>query len=650
MVRPTTPDILAQAGQGSDDVALAMGPQVSALDIAVIRLDGGTQPRAALDWTVIQEYAEAMQAGVRFPAVTVVYDGQAHWLVDGFHRVNAAQQAKLATIPADVKPGTLQDAQWLSYGVNTSHGLRRSNEDKRRAVEAALAHPKAEGRSNVQIAAHCGVSEFMVRQHRPAPAIFDKIEDSEQPAERIVTRGDSTYTMQTGNIGKEKPVNLEIWQIEQFLRHYLKAHLQPEHHADLLSKLDKWEYRETVTQWIKAEHPGASWRGRDMIQAANNILEQMRQAGLFERRPAKPQPAPEPWDVMVLVEELLALQSVALDGVDDAWLYEYMESQGKRTNRTLDRRTFDDALPQAVRRQIADNERRQRLETSRAAAIAADQERKPAALDWTDKTIGDVTIWRADSRQLPADIRDVDLVITSPPYNVGIEYSEHFDKMKQEQYIELLHGVFTGCHQVMRHGARLAVVVPFGVGRNPWQPLSLFVAQYIQKAGFTLRGQIVWDKGSSGNRTSWGSFRSPSDPSLRDTTECILVAHKTQSGAQVPTNVLRRDDKGPHSPWLESSDYFMELAQDHWTVAPESAQRIGHPAPFPVELVKRLVHFYGWPGCTLLDPFGGSGTVGVAAAQLDCTAHLVDIDAAYCALAARRVEAAYAGRQMLEER
>jgi site-specific DNA-methyltransferase (adenine-specific) len=271
------------------------------------------------------------------------------------------------------------------------------------------------------------------------------------------------------------------------------------------------------------------------------------------------------------------------------------------------------------------------------------------SISWTEKTIGDVTIWRADSRNLASEttIADVELVITSPPYNVGVNYSQHHDQMQQEQYNDLLDRVFLGCHQVMRDGARIAVVMPFGVGRNPWRPLSLAVATRLEKAGFILRGQIIWDKGSSGNRTTWGSFRSPSSPSLRDTTECILVAHKTLSKAPVPRAVLRRDAKGTHSPWLESSGYFMELAQDHWLVAPESARRIGHPAPFPTELVQRLIHLYGWPGCTLLDPFGGSGTVGVVAARLGCKAHVVDIDPAYCDLAAKRVAAAYESQGQL---
>jgi site-specific DNA-methyltransferase (adenine-specific) len=643
MTRQPTPNILADAQPATDAVATAIGPQATEIPVSSIRLDGGTQNRSQLDWVVIAEYSEEMKNGARFPAIDVTYDGEAYWLVDGFHRVNAAKDAKLETILADVKPGTLQDAQWRSYGVNKSHGLRRTNEDKRRAVEAALAHPKASTLSNVQIAAHCGVDEKTIRNHRPP--VSSEIPKIDEPAERIVTRGDSTYTMQTGNIGKQPAPQkqwMEIWEIEQVLRR-----IKSPNFVMLLERIDQWQYRQQITDWLDSQMLSKAYRPRDLVQAGKNVLEQMRQAGQAERPLT-------PWAAEELEEELLALESVSLSGADEDWLFDHMTDIAKRSGHAITRPVFDMAMRLAIPRQIAALQRQDRLETAINAAIAADAQREqPApAPAWTDKTIGDVTIWRADSRNLTGETAippTVDLVITSPPYNVGIEYSEHFDKMKQEQYIELLHNVFIGCHRVMRHGARLAVVVPFGVGRNPWQPLSLFVAQYIQKAGFTLRGQIVWDKGSSGNRTSWGSFRSPSDPSLRDTTECIIVAHKTQSGAQVPANVMRRDDKGPHSPWLESSDYFMELAQDHWTVAPESAQRIGHPAPFSVKLVKRLVHFYGWPGCTLLDPFGGSGTVGVAAAQLDCKAHVVDIDPAYCALAARRVYAAYAGRQMLEE-
>jgi site-specific DNA-methyltransferase (adenine-specific) len=164
------------------------------------------------------------------------------------------------------------------------------------------------------------------------------------------------------------------------------------------------------------------------------------------------------------------------------------------------------------------------------------------------------------------------------------------------------------------------------------------VASLLADAGLTLRGQIIWDKGTCGNRTTWGSFRLPTDPSLRDTTETIVVAHKGSSHLAVPEDCLRRDASGPYSPLMPDADTFMALAQDHWAIAPESATAVGHPAPFPVALAERLIRFYAYPTAHVLDPFAGSGTVGVAALRLGCRATLVDIDAAYCTLARRRLE------------
>lgn len=191
----------------------------------------------------------------------------------------------------------------------------------------------------------------------------------------------------------------------------------------------------------------------------------------------------------------------------------------------------------------------------------------------------------------------------------------------------------------MADGARIAVVVPFGVGRAPWVPFAARVMESLQAANFTLRGQIIWDKNTTGNRTSWGSFRIASAPALRDTTECIIVAHKGNGTLAIPPEHVYRDDKGSFTAWLADSDYFMELAQDHWVVAPESAQRVKHPAPFPVELVRRLIHFYAYPSAHILDPFGGSGTVGVAARESACSATLFDISAEYCRLAEERIGA-----------
>ena len=108
------------------------------LNVDSVRLDGGTQPRAMLDGAVIAEYAEAMEDGKQFPPVTVFYDGSSYWLADGFHRVNAALQIGRGYVEAQIITGTQRDAVLYSVGANAAHGLRRSNADKRRAVERLL--------------------------------------------------------------------------------------------------------------------------------------------------------------------------------------------------------------------------------------------------------------------------------------------------------------------------------------------------------------------------------------------------------------------------------------------------------------------------------------------------------------------------------
>lgn len=260
-------------------------------------------------------------------------------------------------------------------------------------------------------------------------------------------------------------------------------------------------------------------------------------------------------------------------------------------------------------------------------------------------TVGDhITIYNRSATDLsPIPSDSVHLVVTSPPYNVGIEYNSHDDVMPVDEYLALLSSVWKECHRVMTEGARICVNVPAGVGRTPYVPLADKVTEGLSEF-FSLRGVIVWDKGTSGNRTSWGSYRQPSSPSIRDTTERIIVAHKGDPDARlfVPPDIKRRDEKGVYSPFLKDGDLFRRLTQDHWQMSPESKSRVKHPAPFPVELPENLIRLYAYPGATILDPFAGSGTTAVAAIRLageyspPCKTLLVDIDYDYCHLAIRR--------------
>ncbi|MBS1853919.1 MAG: ParB N-terminal domain-containing protein [Acidobacteria bacterium] len=125
--------------------------------ISGIRRDGGTQPRAAINREAVSDYMASMAAGAEFPPVVVFYDGTDYWLADGFHRIQAAENAGHGVIACEVYQGTKQDALWYSFGANKANGLRRTNRDKQRAVRAALTHTNAGTLSDHQLAAHVGV-------------------------------------------------------------------------------------------------------------------------------------------------------------------------------------------------------------------------------------------------------------------------------------------------------------------------------------------------------------------------------------------------------------------------------------------------------------------------------------------------------------
>ena len=161
-----------------------------------IRIDGGTQPREFIDEAVVAEYAEAMTEGAQFPPVSVVFDGVAYWLADGFHRYHASRKLGWKTLDAEVTKGTKRNAILLSVAANTTHGMRRTNADKRKAVKALLADDEWGQWSNVEIATLCGVGESLVRSLR------EKRSEDTNPR-TYTTKHGTTATMNTANIGRK---------------------------------------------------------------------------------------------------------------------------------------------------------------------------------------------------------------------------------------------------------------------------------------------------------------------------------------------------------------------------------------------------------------------------------------------------------------
>lgn len=176
---------------------------MASVDIARIRLDGGTQPRATIHADWIEEYAADMGAGASFPPVTVFFDGTDYWLADGFHRTHAATALGLVEIDADIRQGTQRDAILFSVGANASHGQRRTNEDKRRAVLRLLGDAEWSTKPFREIARDCAVAESFVRKLVPQPSAHNA--QMERPLSRTVTRGGTTYQMNTAAIGGHRP-------------------------------------------------------------------------------------------------------------------------------------------------------------------------------------------------------------------------------------------------------------------------------------------------------------------------------------------------------------------------------------------------------------------------------------------------------------
>jgi len=219
----------------------------------------------------------------------------------------------------------------------------------------------------------------------------------------------------------------------------------------------------------------------------------------------------------------------------------------------------------------------------------------------------------------------VHLMVTSPPYNVGKEYDRDFTL---KEYLEFLKRVWKEVYRVLVPGGRACINIA-NLGRKPYIPLHAFIAKDMFDLGFLMRGEIIWNKASSASpSTAWGSWLSPANPTLRDIHEYILVFSKDMFSRR---NLNKRKS-------TLSRDEFLEFTKSVWTFPAKSAHKVGHPAPFPLELPYRLVQLYTYEDEVVLDPFIGSGQAAIAAIKTDRHYVGYDIDETYVKLAERRIK------------
>lgn len=234
----------------------------------------------------------------------------------------------------------------------------------------------------------------------------------------------------------------------------------------------------------------------------------------------------------------------------------------------------------------------------------------------------------------------VALVVTSPPYFAGKQYEEELERegipSSYLEYLQMLTEVFAECTRKLEPGGRIAVNVA-NLGRKPYRSLSADVIRILEHdLGLLLRGELIWQKGEGASGScAWGSYRSASNPVLRDISERVIVASKGRFDRA--RSAKQRAAEGlPHRSTVLTED-FLALTLDIWSIPPESARRVNHPAPFPVELPEQLIRLYTYADDLVLDPFMGSGSALVAAARLGRRYVGYDLDENYVEIARRRV-------------
>ncbi len=236
-----------------------------------------------------------------------------------------------------------------------------------------------------------------------------------------------------------------------------------------------------------------------------------------------------------------------------------------------------------------------------------------------------------DSRNIDIPDNTVHLMVTSPPYNAAKEYD---DDLTLQEYLGLLREVFQECYRVLVPGGR-AVVNVANLGRKPYIPLSSHINLIMQEIGFLMRGEIIWDKAASaGSSCAWGSFKSASNPCLRDIHEYILVYSKGEY--KLPRS--NQEKEAGREDTIAKRD-FIEQTKSIWSFSTESAKRVNHPAPFPVELPRRCIEMYSFAGDVVLDPFLGSGSTAIAAIRTGRRYVGVDISREYCEISQSRIDA-----------
>ncbi len=222
----------------------------------------------------------------------------------------------------------------------------------------------------------------------------------------------------------------------------------------------------------------------------------------------------------------------------------------------------------------------------------------------------------------------VDLIITSPPYNLGKTYdgTPESDALDYKDYLEFTKKWVSNCYYWTRDTGRICINVSLDKNKYGKRPLSSDVTQIAMACGWQYHATIIWNEGNISKRTAWGSWKSASAPHIIAPIETIIVLYK---------NEWKRKNQGIND---ITGDEFKDWVGGRWNFNGESAKRIGHEAPFPRELPKRCIKLFSFLEDTVLDPFVGSGTTIIEAIENGRRAIGLELEERYCDLSVKRIE------------
>ncbi len=221
----------------------------------------------------------------------------------------------------------------------------------------------------------------------------------------------------------------------------------------------------------------------------------------------------------------------------------------------------------------------------------------------------------------------VDLIVTSPPYNVDIKYNSHNDQITYEKYLEFTNKWLSRCFEWLKNDGRLCLNIPLDKNKGGQQSVGADITTIAKKIGYKYHSTIIWNEGNISRRTAWGSWLSASAPYVIAPVELILILYKD---SWKKTSGSKKNDI--------TKQEFMDWTNGVWTFNGQSKKGAGgHPAPFPVELPKRCIKLFSFVGDVVLDPFMGSGSTMIASAIHDRKGIGVEVDDEYCNIAKKRI-------------